>query len=188
VINWLKGRTTRAITPVFSDKDAEYFKVYEFDVSHLSPQISKPHKVDNVVPIEEIGDIPIQQATLASCTNGRLEDLTVAAKILKGRKVHPGVRFLVVPASRSVLIEGMRNGVIQTLVEAGAVIRSTGCAGCSGGAVFGVPGSGENVIYTANRNFKGRTGNPESFLYLGSPATVAASAIEGKIADCRKYL
>lgn len=188
LIKWMKDKTSRPFNPVSSDKDAEYFKVYEFNVSNLSPQVSKPHSVDNVIPIEDIEDIPIQQANLASCTNGRLEDLAIAAKILRDKRVHPDVRLLVVPASRSILMEGMKTGIIQTLVEAGAVIRNSSCAGCSGGAAFGVPASGEVVISSANRNFKGRLGNSEAFIYLASPATVAASAIEGKIADCRKYL
>ncbi len=185
---WIKGRATRDWHPVSADQDASYIKTYDFEASKLSPQIAKPHQVDNVVPIEEIGDIPIQQANLISCTNGRLDDLIAAAKVLKGKRVHPGVRFLVVPASRMVLLEGMRMGVIQVLVEAGAVLRNASCAGCSGGAAFGIPAEGENVISTANRNFKGRLGNAKAFIYLASPATVAASALEGKIADCRKYM
>jgi 3-isopropylmalate/(R)-2-methylmalate dehydratase large subunit len=185
---WLEERKERSFAPVFADRDAEYFGTYKFDVSSLSPQVSKPHNVDQVAPVEDIGNVPIQQANLVSCTNGRLEDLAVAAKILKGKKIHRDVRFLVVPASRSVLIEGIKRGLIQTLVEAGAVIRGPGCAGCEGGSAFGVPASGETVISSANRNFKGRLGNPEAFVYLASPATVVASALEGKIADCRKYL
>jgi 3-isopropylmalate/(R)-2-methylmalate dehydratase large subunit len=184
---WIRARTKRSCQPVSADKDATYIKAYEFDASKLSPQIAKPHTVDNVVPIEAIGDVPIQIANLVSCTNGRLDDLAVAAKILKGKKVHPSVRLLIVPASRMVLLEGMRAGIIQTL-EAGGVLRNARCAGCSGGAAFGTPGTGENVISTANRNFKGRLGNAKAFIYLASPATVAASAIEGKITDCRRYI
>lgn len=185
---WLTGRTERSWHPVSPDKDATYAKGYEFDVSTLSPQIAKPHAVDNVIPVEAVGDVPIRYANLGSCTNGRLEDLTVAAQILRGKKVHRDVILLVVPASRRVLLEGMRLGVIQTLIEAGGVLRNSSCAGCSGGAAFGVPDAGEVVISTANRNFKGRLGNAESLIYLASPATVAASALEGKITDCRRYL
>jgi 3-isopropylmalate/(R)-2-methylmalate dehydratase large subunit len=186
--DWLQDKTARPWEPVLPDRDAEYVKWLDFDLSGLGPQVAKPHTVDNVVPIEEIGHVPIHMANLASCTNGRLEDLAIAAEILKGRKVHPQVRFHVVPASRSVFLEAMRTGILSTLMEAGGVVRNPSCACCNGGAAFGVPAPGEVVISSANRNFKGRLGNPEASIYLASPATVAASALEGKIVDCREYL
>jgi 3-isopropylmalate/(R)-2-methylmalate dehydratase large subunit len=185
---WVKGRSSRPFEPAFSDADAQFEKVLEYDASKIGPQIAKPHKVDNVVPIEEVLGTPIQQANLAACTNTRLEDLEIAASILAGKHVHRDVRFYVVPASHRVQVEAYRKGILQALTDAGAMLGIPGCAGCSGGANFGVPADGENVISTANRNFLGRISNPESFIYLGSPATVAASALEGKIADPRKYL
>ena len=185
---WLQGRTSRAFEPVFSDPDAHFEKVLEFDVSRLEPQIAKPHQVDNVVPVGEVLGTPIQRANLVACTNSRLEDLEIAASILRGRRVHRDVQMYVVPASRRIQWEAMRRGVLQTFLEAGAIMGVPGCDACSGGSCFGVAADGENVITTANRNFKGRVANPEAFIYLASPATVAASALEGRIADCRNYL
>jgi 3-isopropylmalate/(R)-2-methylmalate dehydratase large subunit len=185
---WVKGRADRPFEPVFSDPDAKFEKVLEFDVSHLGPQVALPHQVDKVVPIEEVLGTPIQQANLAACTNSRLEDLEVVARILSGKRVHPDVEFYVVPASRQVQMQATKMGIIGTLLEAGAILGVPGCGACSGGSCFGVPADGANVITTANRNFKGRLTNPAAFLHLGSPATVAASALEGRIADPRRYV
>jgi len=185
--NWIKGRVKKEIKPVNPDPDAVYSKVFEFDISHLSPQIARPHTVDNVCPVEEVEGIPIQQAFLGTCTNGRLEDLRIAASILSKRKVHPEVRFIIAPASRRIYLEALREGIISCLVDAGAAIVTPGC-GCCVGTHNGIPADEENVISTANRNFKGRMGNPDAFIYLASPATVAASAVEGKITDPRRYL
>jgi 3-isopropylmalate/(R)-2-methylmalate dehydratase large subunit len=185
---WLKGRATRSFEPVFSDADASFADVLEYDVSKLTPQVALPHQVDNVVPVEEVLGKPIQQANIVACTNSRLEDLEIAASILAGRRIHPGVRLYVVPASRPVQFEALKRGFLQTIMEAGGILGIPGCDGCSGGSAFGVGADGDHVITTANRNFRGRVQNPEVFLYLGSPATVAASALEGKIADCRKYM
>ncbi len=185
---WVNGRASRPFQPVASDPDAKFEKVLEYDGSKIGPQIARPHKVDNVVPIEEVLGTPVQQANLVACTNSRLEDLEVAASILEGKRVHPDVRMYVVPASSRVQAEAFRRGILQVLVDAGAMLGIPGCAGCSGGANFAVPADGENVLTTANRNFLGRISNPDSFIYLGSPATVAASALEGKIADPRRYV
>ena len=146
-----------------------------------------PHQVDNVVPIDKIKSIKINEAFLGTCTNGRLSDLKVAAKILKNHKVKKGVKFIVAPASRKILLEALRLGIIETLIKAGAVVVSPGCGACVG-THNGIPADNEVVISSANRNFKGRMGNPSAFIYLASPATVTASAIEGKITDPRKYL
>jgi 3-isopropylmalate/(R)-2-methylmalate dehydratase large subunit len=184
---WVKAHSRRGFKAVVPDKDAKYAEIKEYDVSKLEPQVAKPHTVDNVSPVGEVEGTPIQQAYLGTCTNGRLEDLRIAAGVLKGRMVHPEVRMVVAPASRDVCLEAIKEGIITTFIEAGAVVVNPGCGPCVG-THQGVPSDGENVISTANRNFKGRMGNPNAFIYLASPATVAASAIEGKITDPRRYL
>ena len=183
---WYEGRSEKTPAAVAPDTDAEYVRELTFDASTIGPQVAKPHAVDNVSPIGEVEGVPIAQGFIGTCTNGRLEDLAVAASILKGRRVHPDVRLIVAPASRQVLLDAIEAGYIQTLVEAGAALVTAGCGPCVG-THNGVPSDGENVISTANRNFKGRMGNSNAFIYLGSPATVAASVIEGKITDPRKY-
>ncbi|OPX89672.1 MAG: 2,3-dimethylmalate dehydratase large subunit [Pelotomaculum sp. PtaB.Bin104] len=185
--NWLRRFTKREFTPVTADRDAVYAEVREYDVSKLEPQVAKPHQVDNVAPLSEVAGKPVQQAVLGTCTNGRLEDLRIAAGILSGRKVHPGVRFIVAPASRRVLLDAMAEGIIQTLVESGAALVTAGCGPCVG-THNGIPSDGETVISTANRNFKGRMGNSKAEIYLASPATVAASAITGKFTDPREFI
>lgn len=184
---WLRRHFKRDFSFIDPDKDAKYERVIECEISKLVPQIAKPHQVDNVFPVNEVEGIPIQQAFLGTCTNGRKEDLKIAAQILKKREISPGVRLIVAPASRRVYLEAIREGIMEILLEAGASIVTPGC-GCCVGTHNGIPSDGENVISTANRNFKGRMGNPKSFIYLASPATVVASALEGKIADPRKYI
>ena len=188
-IRWLREHNIdeKKYELVYADKDAAYEKEYEFDFDKIGPQVATPHKVDNVVPIEKVIGIPINEAFLGTCTNGRYEDLYIAATILKNKRVHPSVKFIVAPASRKIMLKAIKTGVLQTLIERGAVVIAPGCGPCVG-THGGVPADGENVISTANRNFKGRMGNPEANIYLASPATVAASAIEGKIADPRKYM
>jgi 3-isopropylmalate/(R)-2-methylmalate dehydratase large subunit len=186
-IAWFEGRGERTPAPVAADADAEYCRELTYDASTVGPQVAKPHSVDNVSRVEDVAGTPIAQGFLGTCTNGRLEDLGIAADILKGRKVHPDVRFIVAPASRQILLDAIEAGYIQTLVEAGAALVTPGCGPCVG-THDGVPSDGENVISTANRNFKGRMGNSNAFIYLGSPATVAASVITGLITDPRPYL
>lgn len=186
-LNWLKPRTNKKIIPVTADKDAEYVKVLEYNVSDLKPQVAKPHTVDNTVSVDGIEETKIDEAFLGTCTNARLEDFKVAARILKTRKVAPGVKLIIAPSSRSIFMEAMKLGLVDIFVNAGAVIVAPGCGPCVG-THNGVPADSEVVISTANRNFKGRMGNPNAFIYLASPATVVASAIEGKITDPRKYL
>ncbi len=186
--DWFKQNSGQAkIKMISPDPDARYEKVLEYDISKLNPQVSRPHSVDSAVDAASLKNVVIQEAFLGTCTNGRLADLKVAARILKGRKINPQVRFIVAPSSRKIYLEAVKAGIIDILVKAGAVVVAPGCGPCVG-THNGVPADGENVISTANRNFKGRMGNPKAFIYLGSPATVAASAIEGRITDPRKYL
>ena len=162
------------------DDDAVYAKVYDIDLSSIKPIVAKPHFVDNVVPAEEAFGTHIDEAFLGSCNNGRIEDLRIGAEILKGRKVNPDVRFLVVPSSRDVYKQAMREGLLEIFMEAGAIVMNPNCSVCWG-ACQGVIGEGETLISTGTRNFKGRCGHRESFVYLASAATVIASAIKGEI-------
>lgn len=186
-IDWVKAHSQRDFVPVSADSDAVYAKIKTYDVSNLVPQVAKPHTVDNVSPITEVAGIPIQQGVIGTCTNGRLEDLRIAAAILKGKKLARGTRLIVAPSSRQVFIDAMREGLIEIFAQAGAAVVTAGCGPCVG-THNGVPSNGENVISTANRNFKGRMGNNKAFIYLGSPATVAASVLCGKITDPREFL
>jgi len=185
-LQWYEGRGERVPQRVDPDADAIYAEEVTLDASTIGPQIAKPHAVDNVSPIEEVAGTPIAQGFIGTCTNGRLEDLKIAAGILRGRSVHPDVRLIVAPASKRIFLDAMEAGYVRDLVEAGAVFVTPGCGPCVG-THNGVPSDGENVISTANRNFKGRMGNSRAFIYLASPATVAASAIEGAITDPRTY-
>ena len=172
---------------IFPDADASYEQTININVANLEPTVAKPHTVDNTALARELKGIKIQQVFIGTCTNGRLEDLAVAANILKGRKCHPETRLIVAPASRQVLLAAIKAGYIQTLIEAGGVILPPGCGACLG-LHQGVLGDGESCLSTANRNFKGRMGNPEAFIYLGSPATAAATAITGEITDPREVI
>jgi 3-isopropylmalate/(R)-2-methylmalate dehydratase large subunit len=185
---WLSRRTSALPDPVFADPQATYTTVYEFEVSKLAPQIAFRHAVDQVVPVEEVEGLPIDQGILGTCNAARLEDFHNAAAILRGQRICKGGRFFVIPSSKSVMLEIIEDGTLRTLLDAGAVLGTPGCSGCMGGASFAVPADGMNVISTANRNFKGRLGNPRASIYLASPATVAASVLEGRIADPRKYV
>jgi len=181
---WLKGRVQTTYEEIFADPDAGYEQVIEYDVSELAPQIAKPHTVDNVVPVTKVVGTRIDQALIGTCTNGRLEDLAAAAEILRGKHIAPHVRLLVLPASREVLLAAIGRGLISDLVAAGATLLNPGCGPCLG-AHEGCMAPGEVTLSTANRNFKGRMGSKEAFTYLGSPATVAASALSGVITDPR---
>jgi len=181
---WLAGRTNVAYEEVHPDPDADYARVLTYDVSDLVPQIARPHRVDNVVPVGEVAGLEIDQALVGTCTNGRLEDLAAAAEILRGRKISRRVRLLVLPASREVLLAAIEAGIVSDLVAAGATLLNPGCGPCLG-AHEGCMAPGERTISTANRNFKGRMGSREAEIYLGSPATVAASALTGVITDPR---
>ncbi len=182
--SWLAGRTNSTYHEVHPDPDASYAQVLSFDVSDLAPQLAKPHRVDNVVPVTDLVGTRIDQGLIGTCTNGRLEDLQAAAEILRGREIAPGVRLLVLPASREVLLEAIEAGVVSDLVAAGATLLNPGCGPCLG-AHEGCMAPGERTISTANRNFQGRMGSREAEIYLASPATVAASALTGLITDPR---
>lgn len=184
---FLKPRTDQPIERLMPDADARYASVYKVDLSGLEPQVACPHSPGNVKPVNTVGDVQVQQAFLGSCTNARLEDLERAAAVVKGRRVHPETRLIVIPASHEIYKQAMASGALQTLVEAGAMLGPANCGPC-GGAHMGILGAGETAISCSNRNFKGRMGSPDSFVYLASPETVAASALEGRIADPRKYL
>ena len=168
-----------------SDEDAQYSKTVELDVTDMPPQVAKPHRVDNVVSVEEVEGTKVDQVFIGSCTNGRYEDLKIAAEILKGERVARGVRLIVIPASRSEYLKALKDGLIDVFVEAGAIVEHPCCGPCMGGS-FGLIASGEVSLSTSNRNFIGRQGSPEGKIYLCSPATAAASAIYGVITDPRK--
>jgi len=171
--------------PIAADADASYERTININASELEPTVAKPHTVDNTAKARELKGTRIQQVVIGTCTNGRLEDLAKAAEILKGKKPAAGVRLLVAPASRKVMLDALEAGYIQTLVEAGAIILPAGCGPCLG-LHQGALGDGEACLSTANRNFEGRMGNPKGFIYLSSPATAAASALTGEITDPRE--
>ncbi|RME56710.1 MAG: 3-isopropylmalate dehydratase large subunit, partial [Caldilineae bacterium] len=167
------------------DPDASYAATHVYRAEELEPYIACPHTVDNVVPLSEVAGVRVDQAFLGTCTNGRLEDLAAAVEVIRGKRVAPGTRFLVIPASSQVLQEALRLGYIQALVEAGAVVGVPGCGPCMGNH-FGIPAPGEVTISSANRNFRGRMGTAEAEIYLANPAVVAASAVAGRIAEPRE--
>ena len=174
-------------TTLAPDPNATYESTIEINAAQIEPTISQPHTVDNIALARELKGIDIDQVFIGTCANGRLDDIHVAASILKGKKRHPHTRLVVAPASQKVLLQALAEGYITTLVEAGATIVPPGCAACLG-IHQGVLGDGERCLSTANRNFKGRMGNPAAFVYLASPATAAATAIRGEITDPREFL
>jgi len=184
---YLVGRTNKNYEPVFAGEEAEYVQEVELRVERMVPQVACPHNVDNVKNVAEVTRVRIDQVVLGSCTNGRLDDLEIAAKILRGRKVHLDVRMLVIPASRSIYLQAMEKGFLRDFIEAGCVVLNPGCGPCLG-AHQGILAPGERCLATTNRNFRGRMGSPEAEVYLGSPATAAASAIRGRITDPREFL
>lgn len=186
VIKWVTEHSRKEPRPVRADLDARYVAVKEYDISTLAPQIAKPHTVDNVASVEELIGTKIDQALVGTCTNGRFEDLEIAARLLKGNKVHRDVKCIIAPASREIYLEAAKKGLISIFTEANCVVVAPGCGPCVG-THNGVLADGEVAISTANRNFKGRMGNPNAFIYLASPATVIASALAGAIADVREF-
>jgi 3-isopropylmalate/(R)-2-methylmalate dehydratase large subunit len=184
---YLKGRTKAKYTPVYATMDAKYDRTIVEDLSKMPPQIACPPDVDNVVDIDKIAGLELDQVFIGTCTNGRLEDLEIAAKILDGQRVKPGLRLLVAPASREIYLKASRLGYFNKIVKAGGAIMTPSCGPCVG-TCNGVPSDGEKVLSTANRNFRGRMGNVKADVYLASPATAAYSAIKGCIADPREVL
>lgn len=180
-MEYLKAHGREPLACFTSDEDAVFAAVYDIDLGSIVPIVAKPHFVDNVCPAKEAAGIKIDEAFLGSCNNGRIEDLRVGAKLIKGKKVHPLVRFLVVPASQAVYQEALKEGILQTFMEAGAIVMNPNCSVCWG-SCQGVIGEGETLISTGTRNFKGRAGHKDSYVYLASAATVTASAVKGEIA------
>jgi len=185
--NWLENRTSESYKSVVPDNDANYEKIIDYDLSKITPVVAKPSNPGNLAAIEEVDGTEIDQAFLGSCTNGRMEDLRIAAKILKNKKIHSNVRLIVIPASKEIFKTALREGLIEIFIEAGAVVGNSTCGPCIGGHL-GVLGEEEICVSSTNRNFVGRMGAPSSEVYLASPATVAASALRGKITDPREVL
>ncbi len=181
-LDYVKPRARRPHTVYQPDGDAAYSQVIEYDVSALEPQVALPHSPANTRPVSEVGNVAIDQVVIGSCTNGRLSDLQIAAQILKGRKVHPGVRCIVIPGTQQVYLDALKEGLVEAFIRAGAVVSTPTCGPCLGG-YMGVLAEGERCISTTNRNFVGRMGHPKSEVYLANPAVAAASAITGKITD-----
>jgi homoaconitate hydratase family protein len=171
--------------PVYADADAVYEKEMTVDLSELTPMVACPHEVENTKPVGEVQGTKIHQAFLGSCANAKYEDLEVAARILKGRHIHPGVRLIITPGSKQIMLEAARSGVLATLMEAGGLFTNPGCGACAGDG--GIMTDGEVCLSTANRNFVGRMGSSKAEIYLSSPATLAASAIKGYISDPREF-
>ncbi len=181
---YVSQRASEDYSLTYSDEDADYVDEFFYNAGEVEPMVACPHSVDNVSLISDIGDVDIQQAFLGSCTNGRLEDLSKAADIVEGREADEDVRFLVAPASQKIYRKALEQGIIEKLADSGATIQPPGCTTCWGGHL-GILASGEKCVSSSNRNFKGRMGSPEAEIYLSSPATVAASALTGKITDPR---
>lgn len=183
--SWLSAYGAGTYAPAEPDQGASYTLTIDIDVSRIEPMVAFPHRLDNVKSVTTAINIEVHMAYIGGCTNGRLEDLELTARILAGKKVATGVRLFIVPASRKVYIQALKNGIVEILTEAGAVFLAPGCALCVGLSGQGIPADGENVISTANRNFRGRLGNKKADIYLASPTTVAVSALYGRITDPR---
>lgn len=179
-IEYLKEHSKRDFKVYEADPDAEYDEEYTIDLSELKPTVSFPHLPENTRTIDEVGDIAIDQVVIGSCTNGRIEDMRIAAEILKGRKVKKGLRCIVIPATQAIYLQSMKEGLLETFIEAGAVVSTPTCGPCLGG-YMGILAEGERCVSTTNRNFVGRMGHVDSEIYLASPAVAAASAITGKV-------
>jgi 3-isopropylmalate/(R)-2-methylmalate dehydratase large subunit len=183
-LGYVEARAQRPFTPVYSDRDCRYLETIEVDLGAIEPLVACPHAIDNIHPVGDVAGTPIQQAVIGTCTNGRFDDIAAAADMLAGRKIAPGVRFLVIPASREVWQRALNSGAVSALTDAGALFFPPGCGPCMG-EHSGVLSRGETCISSGNRNMLGRMGSKESFVYLSSAETVAASALRGVITDPR---
>jgi len=179
-LDYVKGRNQRPFEPIESDEDAPVLQEYRWDVSQLEPQVAVPFSPANVKPVSELSDVFLDQVVIGSCTNGRMEDLRQAAQVLKGKKVHPKVRLIVIPATQAIYLQAMREGLLEIFIEAEAAVSTPTCGPCLGGHM-GILAEGETSLATTNRNFVGRMGHPKSGVYLSSPAVAAASAVAGQI-------
>ncbi|MFZ5969595.1 MAG: 3-isopropylmalate dehydratase large subunit [Bacillota bacterium] len=186
-LEYVKEHSKREYTIFKADEDAEYARVIEIDLAAIRPTVAFPHLPENTRTIDEVGDVPIDQVVIGSCTNGRMEDLRIAAKILKGKKVNPRVRTIVFPATQKIYLQAMKEGLLEIFVEAGVAVSTPTCGPCLGGHM-GILAEGERAVATTNRNFVGRMGHTESEVYLASPAVAAASAITGKISSPEEVL
>jgi len=184
---YIKSRARRPYRVYEPDNDAGYARVIDYDISDIEPQVALPHSPANVKSVSQVGNIEIDQSVIGGCTNGRIEDLQVAAQILKGRKVHPRVRCIIIPGSQELYLDALTRGLIEIFIKAGAVVSTPTCGPCLGGHM-GVLAAGERCISTTNRNFVGRMGHPESEVYLSNPAVAAASAVAGRIASPEEAL
>jgi methanogen homoaconitase large subunit len=182
VEEWLRNRTKQPYKPVIPDNEAVYEKEFDYDLSKITPVVAKPSSPDYLADVKEVEGIEIDQAFLGSCTNGRMEDLRIAASILKGKKIDHNTRMIIIPASKEIYLKALKEGLIEIFINAGAVVGNCTCGPCIGGHL-GVLGPDEICISSTNRNFVGRMGDPSSKVYLASPATIAASALKGKISD-----
>ena len=179
-VEYMKEHSKREFTVYQADEDAEYDETYVIDLSELKPTVSFPHLPSNTRTIDQVGEVKVDQAVIGSCTNGRIEDMRIAAEVLKGRKIAKGVRCIVIPATQSIYLQAMKEGLLEIFIEAGAVVSTPTCGPCLGG-YMGILAAGERCISTTNRNFVGRMGHVDSEVYLASPAVAAASAVAGRI-------
>ena len=184
-VEYMKEHSKREFTVYQADEDAEYDETYVIDLSELKPTVSFPHLPSNTRTIDQVGEVKVDQAVIGSCTNGRIEDVRIAAEVLKGRKIAKGVRCIVIPATQSIYLQAMKEGLLEIFIEAGAVVSTPTCGPCLGG-YMGILAAGERCISTTNRNFVGRMGHIDSEIYLSSPAVAAASALTGYITDPTK--
>ena len=186
-MEYVRGRFKREPVIYKSDEDAKYARVIEYDCSKIEPQVAFPHLPENTRPISEVGDVKIDQVVIGSCTNGRISDLRIAADFLKGRKVAPHIRCIVIPGTPEIYRQAMHEGLFDIFLDAGAIVSTPTCGPCLGGHM-GILAKGERAVATTNRNFIGRMGHPESEVYLASPAVAACSAVMGRIAGPKEVL
>ena len=186
-LEFVKDKVSRPFNTYEADADAEYEAVYDIDLSTIKSTVAFPHLPENTKTIDEVGEVKIDQVVIGSCTNGRMEDLRVAATILKGKKVAKNVRCIIIPGSQKIFLEAMKEGLFEIFVNAGCAVSTPTCGPCLGGHM-GILAAGERAVATTNRNFVGRMGHPESEVYLSSPAIAAASAITGKISNVTEVL